>query len=32
MDHGQSGGDFQQGSCLYKPANGIQWTYASEYS
>ena len=20
------GGDFQQGSCLYKPTSGIQWT------
>ena len=20
------GGDFQQGGCLYKPTNGIQWT------
>ena len=22
----QSCGDFQQGSCLYKPTSGIQWT------
>ena len=22
----QSGGDFQQGGCLYKPTSGIQWT------
>ena len=22
----QSCGDFQQGGCLYKPTNGIQWT------
>ena len=21
----QSGGDFQQGDCMYKPTNGIQW-------
>ena len=21
----QSSGDFQQGSCLYKPTSGIQW-------
>ena len=22
----ESGGDFQQGGCLYKPTSGIQWT------
>ena len=22
----ESGGDFQQGGCLYKPTIGIQWT------
>ena len=22
----QSCGDFQQGGCMYKPPNGIQWT------
>ena len=26
----QLGGDFQQGSCLYKPTSGIQWI--SEHS
>ena len=22
----ESGGDFQQGGCLYKPTSGTQWT------
>ena len=22
----ESGGDFQQGGCLYKPTTGTQWT------
>ena len=26
----ESGGDFEQGGCLYKPTSGIQWT--SKYS